>query len=258
MVKLSRKIYIYSLVTLIAFCQLSSLIIEVFPPVSCAQTVTKFGSGHIEVQNIANRVAELLFVFDEETGSSDILERSTSWLVIRQFNVTTAIPIGRADPDWELVGTNNKTIWHWKLEKTYHLQYETNGDPFWVFPREVFSIQFYIATNCSRRFSIDSNVPGFSVWVEQQKVDYDQFYLDMEWAFQPEGCPDFLTADISVFHNPQYQFVVSLLYIVIAIIGLICGLLVIKRNDLEDSDFLRVSSSILLFAPVFFSHLEIL
>ena len=238
-------------VMLTVFCLLSPLIIEVFQP-HRMQSETRFGSGNIGIQDFSKGVAKLFLVLDEETGSPDFQERSTTWLVIRQFNVTTAIPLGRADPDWKLVGTNNITIWHWKLEKTFYLQYQTNGNPFFIFPSEVFTVSLYLATNLSRWFSSTTDIPNFSVAIAQQQVDYDQFFLDFGWSFQPEGCPYFLKIDVSVFHDHEYQIVVAMLYIILCIVIATAPLLFWKRSEIKSSDFLRISSSLLIFAPVFF------
>jgi len=246
MVKVSQKT-----VVLITFCLLSPLIIEASLP-HRVQSASRFGNGYMEIQDLSKGVAKLLLVLDEETGSPDFHERSTSWLVIERFNVISATPIGRADPDWKLVGTNNITIWHWKLERTFYLQYQNNGNPFFMFPGEVFTVSFYIATNLSRRFSAIIDIPNFSIAIAQQQVDYDQFLLDVGWSFQAEGCPYFLKIDISVFHDHEYQIVIAMLYIILGIIIATAPLLFWKRSDIKPSDFFRISSSLLIFAPVFF------
>ena len=213
-----------------------------------AQCATGVGSGHIEVLDLDAKSAKLLFVFDEEMGSDDFRERSTSWLVIEQFGAVTEVPIGRADPDWKLVGTNNITIWHWKLEKTFHLQYQTNGIPGIVFPCEVFTVTFYVATNLSRWFSSSIDVPNFSVSVETQYVDYNQ----SSWTFQPEGCPYFLRVDLHVFHAFEYKVIALMLFILLFIVIAAAFFLIKKRREIGSSDLFRVSSSLLVFLPVFF------
>ena len=244
MVKVSQKT-----VVLIAFCLVSPLIIEAFLP-ERVQSISSPRSSHIEIQDISmrTRVAKVLFVFEEKTTSTDFRERSTNWLIGEQFNVPFAIPIGRADPDWKLVGTNNVTIWHWRLEKTFYLQFHSNGDPFWMFPREVFTMNFSIATNLSRWFTAIVDVPNFSVSINQQQVDYNQ----SSSPFQLPGCPYLLKVNLSVFHDVEYQFVIAMLYIILGTIIATAPLLFWKRYDIEPSDFFRISSGLLIFTPVFF------
>lgn len=232
---------------LIALCLLNLLIVAAFLPKVHSVSLPRV--SYIEIQDLSgdHGVAKLLFVFEEETGSVDFRERSTNWLVIEQFNYTIGIPIGRADPDWKLVGTNNVTVWHWRLEKTFYLQYQDNGDPGVMFPGEVFTVSFYIATNLSRWFIASTDIPNFSVSIDQQQVDYNQ----SSWTFQPQGCPYFLKIDLSVFHTVEYQFVVYMFYIVLIILILTAILLFIRRNDIQRSSFFRISSSIFIFSPVF-------
>lgn len=240
-------------VALTVFCLLSPIILVDFLPQGIASTF-RFGGGYIEVQDIdlSKGVAKLLFVFDEETGSADFRDRSMSWIVINRSDQfgggIIAYPIGRADPDWRLIGTNNMTTWHWRLEKTFQLEYETNGDRFLLFPFEVFAVSFYIATNESRSFGVGIDIPNFSVSVDQQRVDYNQ----SSWTFQAEGCPDLLKIDLFVFHGQEYKAIVISLFIVLSIVIGAGVLLLKKRNDIQDSDFFRISSSLLIFAPVFF------
>jgi len=240
-------------VALTVFCLLSPIILVNFLPQGITSTF-RLGDGYIEVQDIdlSKGVAKLLLVFDEETGSADFRDRSTSWLVINQTDQfggdIIAYPIGRADPNWRLIGTNNITIWHWKLEKTFQLEYETNGDRFLLFPFEVFAVSFYIATNESRSFDAGIDIPNFSVSIDQQRVDYNQ----SSWNFQAEGCPDLLKMDLLVFHSQEYKAIAILLFIVLLIVIVVGILLFKKRNDIQDSDFFRISSSLMIFVPVFF------
>jgi len=239
----------HKIVWFITFCLLTSLIMGTFQT-HRVQSISRLGSGVVEIQDLdlSEETAKILLVLDEETGSSEFRERSTSWVVINQSYGITAIPIGRADPDWKLFGTNNVTIWHWKLEKTLSLPYQTNGRPFFQFPDEIFTITFYVATNLSRRFIASVDIPNFSVLINQKNVDYNQ----STWMFELQGCPYFMKVDVFVFHNQEYRIVILMLYIVLFIILATGGLLLWKRNHLDHSDFFRISSSLLIFAPVFF------
>jgi hypothetical protein len=237
---------------LFGLCLLNTLIIAVFLS-DKVQSATGVGNAHIEVQDLdfSEGVAKLLVVFEEETGSDDFRERSTSWLVIEQLNTghgIIAFPIGRADPDWKCVGTNNVTLWHWRLEKTFHLRYQTNGNPSLIFPFELFKATFYVATNISRWFTASIDVPNFSISVNEQYADYNQ----SSWTFQPEGCPYFLKFDLYILHSLEYRVITMMLYIVLSIVITIAVFLTKKRDDIPSSDFFRISSSLLIFLPVFF------
>jgi hypothetical protein len=233
---------------LVILCLLNSLI--VIPFLLCrVQSATGVGSGHIKVESLdlSAGVAKLIFVFDEETGSDDFHERSTSWLIMRQYGINLSIPIGRADPDWELVGTNNLTIWHWRLEKTFDLEYQTSELYPFIFPREVFTVNFYIATNISRWFSVSVDIPSFSASINQQYEDYNQ----SSCPYKPEGCPELKRINISVFHNSEYQTIIFMLYSIIFILIAIAIFLFKKRNVIE-ADFFTISSTLLVFVPVLF------
>lgn len=241
-----QKILVYSFLLAIIVPQVMQSL-----PLVNAETKNTLGSGSIEIQEIKEGTVKLHFVFDEKTTSSNFQDRSTNWLVIHQYNMTTAIPIGRADPDWTLIGTNNVTSWHWQLEKTYYLEHQNNGNHLVNFPNEEFKVTFYIATNFSRSFHVESNVPNFSTQSKTQEVDFEKFLIETGWSFEAEGCPIFLELEISIFHNLEYKIIIGMLYTIAIIILALCVLLVIKKDHLINSDFLRVASSILLFAPTF-------
>jgi hypothetical protein len=206
-------------------------------------------SGIIRIQSIdySGGVAKTVFVLDDWTGSSDIHERSTTWILESAPNDTYGIPIGLADPDWQLVGTNNITLWHWKLEKSFDLQCSSFYSNL-KFPFEDFTIHFYVASNITRWFSVASEIPNFSATITLQVVRYNQTSL----LFKPEGCPSLQEVTIHVFHDLNYEFIVSILYALLAIIFLMGCLLPFRRAALGLSNYLVLSSSILIFLPIFF------
>jgi len=207
------------------------------------------GSGSIKVESldVTAHIAKLVFVFDEETGSDDFHERSTSWVIFKQYGFNVSIPIGRADPDWMMIGTNNATIWHWKLEKTLYVEYQGVINQFWVFPCECFTIDFYVASNISRWFSASAGISSFSASIDQHGEAYNQSWC----PYQPEGCPELSRISISISHNSEYRIVAGMLYAILIIIIAIAAILPAKMGD-NDSDFFTISSTILVFVPVLF------
>jgi len=209
------------------------------------KSVSVAGGGVIRIQSLDYSIGSIktLFVFDEEPRSDDFRERSTSWLIIAAYE----FPIGRADPDWQLIGKNNVTLWHYRLEKTFDLQCDS-AYPNLAYPFESFTIHFYIASNITRSFSISNEIPNFSAAITQEWVQYNQTSL----LFQPEGCPNLLEVTIRVFHDYEYMIIASILYVLLGIIFVLGFLLSVRKKALGLSNYLMVSSSILIFLPVFF------
>jgi hypothetical protein len=207
------------------------------------------GSGSIGVETLEDsaHVAKLAFVFDEETRSNDFHERSTSWIIFKQYGSNVSIPIGRADPDWLMIGTNNVTIWHWKLEKTLPMEYQSHGNQFFSFPFESFSVDFYVASNISRQFSVSTSISSFSASVNQHDENYNQ----SSCPYQPEGCSILTHISVSLSHNSEYQIIVGMLYTIEFIIIAIAVVLLMKMGDV-DLNFFTISSTILVFVPVLF------
>jgi len=233
---------------LVVVCLTSSLLL--IPLLLCrAQSTTLVGSGSVKIESLdlSAGVAKVVFVLDEETGSSDFHDRSTSWISFKQYGSNVSIPIGRADPDWVIIGTNNVTLWHWKLEKTVYMEYQNDVNQFFEFPFESFVIDFYVASNISRWFAASTDVPSFSASTDQHRENYNQ----SSFPYQPEGCPELERISISLSHNSEYRIIVCMLYAALVIIIAIAFVLPAKMGDI-DSNFFAISSTILVFVPVFF------
>ena len=228
-----------------------SLLVSVFAGLSTPQVNSAFvGWGIIRIQSInypGGEVAKTVLVFDEETGSNDFHERSTTWILWYEQNTTSGIPIGRADPDWQLVGTNNVTSWHWRLEKSLDLGY-TTFYPTFSFPFENFAIHFYIASDITRSFSVESEIPNLSATITQVSVNYNQTSL----TSQPEECPYLMEVTIQVLHDSGYIFIMLLLYALVLVFFGMSILLFNRRNAIGLSNYVTVSSGILVFLPVFY------
>jgi hypothetical protein len=209
-------------------CLIGSLIL--IPLLPCrGQSTTGVGSGSIKIESldVSAHVAKLVFVLDEETGSSDFHERSTSWIIFKQYGINVSIPIGRADPDWVMIGTNNVTIWHWKLEKTLYIEYQSDVNQFFAFPFERFAIDFHVASNISRWLSASTDISSFSASIDQHDENYNQ----SSCPYQPEGCPELMRISISISHNSEYRIVVGMLYAILFIIIAIAVVLPAKMGD---------------------------
>jgi hypothetical protein len=212
-----------------------------------------FGSGSIRIQEIdhSGGIVKALFILDE-TAYSSFEERSTTWItVLTPRNTTYSYIIGRADPDWQLVGTNNITIWHWMLQETHDLECSAFY-PSLVFPFEQFTMIFYVSSNMTRQFSVVCEIPHFSATVAQRDVHYNETIL----TYQPEASerPYLKEVIINVFHDSDYKVIALILYSLMIIIFAL-GFLLFKRvrdKVLDFRDYLMVSSSILIFLPVFF------
>ena len=213
-----------------------------------------FGSGIIRIQkiNYPSGLIQALFIFDETTSSDSFIERSTTWItILTPRNTTEGRIIGRADPDWQLVGTNNVTIWHWMLQKSYDLESKSSY-PNVFFPFEKFTIVFYVATNSTRQFSVTSEIPQFSVAITQRSVNY----TEAPFVDQPEGCPYLQEIIIDIFHDIEYQSVAMILYALMVIILAMAILLWKRKETLGSSNYLMILLTILIFLPVFFFTLR--
>lgn len=205
------------------------------------------GSIKIESLDLSADVAKVVFVLDEETDSSDFHDRSTTWIIAEQYGINVSIPIGRADPDWVMIGTNNVTLWHWKLEKTVYMKYQSDVNQFFVFPFDSFTIDFYVASNISRWFTASTDIPSFSASLDQHGVNYNQ----TSFRYTPEGCPELDRISISISHSSEYRIIICMLYATLIIIIAIAFVLPAKMGDI-DSNFFAISSTILVFVPVLF------
>jgi len=188
---------------------------------------------------------ELRFVFYETTGSGDFKERSTSWLIFNQYGYEGAIPIGIADPEWTLIGTNNVTLWSWKLEKTLNLQYNMSESSLF-YPYEAFEVGFYLVSDTDRYFTV-STVPYYEAAPPNRtEVNEDQLPSNFQFGDLSEN----LKIDLSISPDGVANFIAIMIYIVYGILLLLLLLLYKKRKRITFSDSSHIASSIFMFLPI--------
>lgn len=207
--------------------------------------------GTVEIQDLdtASGMMQLHIIFDEETGSDNFKDRSTSWIVWQYGNGHasvgfTAIPIGCADPDWKLVGTNNVTLWKWRLEKTLWARYQQDG---FAFPFESFKLSFYVCSNETRGFGVTSYIPNSYPSIYQTGIVSEELPNNFKFI---DGTPEQIRVDISLAPDSTSFWIGVMLYVLFVILLVLGIVLFLNTNKIELSNSVAVTSGVLVFLPI--------
>ncbi len=232
---------------LIVFITLIVITFVVGSPIEKVHSASfRIASGEVEFQDIdtSSGMVLLHFVFDEQTGSDDYRDRSMSWIIWEygKSGGFVSTPIGPADPDWKLIGTNNDTSWKWRLEKTLWANYHHSG----FFPLEQFKVSFYVCSNESRGFEVRSLIPNSFPSIFQTGVVPEE----VPHSFKFEGVPEQIRVDISFGPDSISSLIGVMLYVLFGVLIVLWGVLFQRRRSTKLEHSIMITSSVLVFLPI--------
>ena len=230
------------------FCMVALSVATVSVKIREVQSNSPFRivDGAVEIQDLDtySGMMKLHIVFDEETSSDNFRDRSTSWLIWQYGSGFTAIPIGCADPDWKLAGTNNNTSWKWSLEKTIWAVYQQDG---FGFPFETFKVSFYVCSNETRGFGVRSDIPNSYPAIYQTGIIPKALPNNFRFL---DGTPEQIRVDISLTPDITSFWIAVMLYVLLVILLVLGFVLFLNTNKIELSNSVTITSGVLVFLPI--------
>ena len=209
-----------------------------------------FTHEHIDILelNPASRTMKIQMTFYEETQSDDYNERSTNWVLFSQYGPFTGFPIGKADPEWILVGDNNNTIWRWSLQKTFFIEYHQTG--LQLYPFEKFTFTFYIVSDVVRFFSVDA-MPNYYVEPpERTNLTEEQFTNQTGFSFS--DLSEIRKFEITINSDNLAQFIGIGIYLIFAILVILLFTMHFYRDRMDFSNSISIILSVFVFLPLLF------
>ena len=211
---------------------------------------TSFGRATVEVQSInySSKTLTLIVDFYDTTNTSDVNERSSSWLWFIQSYGALGLSFLSNDTDWVLIRTNDAQ-WYWKSEKTIEVNYYSYGETYDAFPFEKYKIVFYIDSNFYRLINSISDVPNFDCLISEKSITLNQapfFFVYPEY----QGLSVYQEIDMTVSQNVSTIFIALTIYALFIILIIAAILLFRKRLEMELSNSITILSSVLVFLPI--------